>query len=642
MTGPDKDAAALSLRIEELEAQLERAFEVGEAAARRSALQYRNLFDHSPVSVWEEDFSALGVWFRQLRDQGVTDLRQHLAEHPEALDEAAGLVRVVRVNKAALRLLGVTDPDALVGCLLNILKDETRAVFAEELAGLWEGRQRISLEGSGRDAQGNPFHYVLNMLVPKAEGRLRLEAVVAVITDITELVEAREALRRSQSEKAALLNSIPDIVLSVDPGLRLLECNRDPGAVCPEAAGLSPGDRVDEGLRKDCPWVDVLRQTLESQTPVGGIKASCDHCGRTTRVLEMSGAPLKGASGGFSGAVLVVRDVTRLERLEQELSAMRGRTGMGRLKGKSHVMQKVYSLIEQLAQVDSLVLITGPSGTGKELVAECLHYTGPRSKGPLVKVNCSALSENLLESELFGHVRGAFSGAIRDKQGRFEAAEGGTLFLDEIGDISSLIQLKLLRAMESREFERVGDNRTRRADVRLVAATNADLADKVRSGAFREDLYYRLNVVNIQLPPLRERAEDVPLLVQHFVDEFAESMGKDIRDIDPGFMERVLRHHWPGNVRELRHAVEHACILCRGSRLMPGHLPDPDQGLASTRKVDAPAEPQGSGPTELTPEQVAQALERAGGKKARAARMLGVSRSTLYRRLEAFAQAPRS
>ena len=626
------DPQALCRRITELEGQLERAFEVGEAAARRSALQYRNLFDHSPVSIWEEDFSALVRWFGELRRQGITDLRAYLAEHPEALDRAASLVRIVRVNRAALKLMKIPDATGLVGSLLDILKDETRQVFTEELAALWEGRERISLEGTGRDGEGRRFHYVLNMLVPVEAGQPRLEAVVAVITDITELVEAREALRRSQSEKTALLNSIPDTVLSVDPGFRLLECNRDLVAVCPEAAGLSPGDKVDAGERRDCPWVDVLRQTLKDQVPVSGVKAACDRCGRVPRVFEMSGAPLKDACGGFSGAVLVVRDVTRLERLEQELSAMRGRSGMGRLKGKSQAMQKVYSLIEQLAQVDSLVLINGQSGTGKELVAESLHFTGPRSKGPLIKVNCSALSENLLESELFGHMRGAFSGAIRDKQGRFEAAEGGTLFLDEIGDISSLLQLKLLRVMESREFERVGDNRTRRADVRLVAATNADLAGKVRAGSFREDLYYRLNVVNIHLPPLRERKEDIPLLVEHFVDEFARAMGKDIRGADPEVLERFLRHHWPGNVRELRHAVEHACILCRGPLLLPGHLPELGQGFQDP----ACSGPGGPAPADLTPDDLTRALERAKGKKAKAARLLGVSRSTLYRRLEEF------
>ena len=626
----------LLARIAALEAQAERGFEVAEEAARRSALQYRHLFERAPVSIWEEDFSRLGLWFAELRARGVTDIRAWLAGHEERVLEAAALVQITRVNSAALNLLKLEDKASLEGNFRDIFKPETQAVFVEELAAIWEGRTQIALEGSGRAGDGSPFHYILNMLIPAEHGTARLDTVIVVITDITELKEAQHALRRSEAaltrtlgEKEAVFTSIPDTVVSVDPELRLLECNRPMGSLCPSAAQLEPGQSVRPALEAGCPWAEVLRQTLTSGQSVRRAKAECARCGPNPRVFEISGSPLVDGQGRHLGAVAVVRDVTRLERLEQELIARRGRSGLGNIVGRSQSMQKVYGLIDQLAQVDSTVLITGESGTGKELVAEALHYGGARAKRPIIKVNCSALTENLLESELFGHVKGAFSGAINDKVGRFQAADGGTLFLDEIGDISTLIQLKLLRAIETKEYERVGESKPRRADVRIVTATNAHLLEKVRAGEFREDLYYRLKVVNIALPPLRERREDIPLLVEHFIEEFARSMNRRIEGVDEAVTALFMRHGWPGNIRELRHAVEHACILCSGGRIRPEHLPE----LACAPEPEAPPRRDAA---QLTPEDIREALTRAGGKRALAARLLGVSRATLYRRLEEF------
>ncbi|MGE4552186.1 MAG: sigma 54-interacting transcriptional regulator [Desulfovibrionaceae bacterium] len=628
--------ADLLARIAQLEGQVEHGFEVAEAAARRSALQYRHLFERAPVSIWEEDFSRVGQWFAELRAAGVRDFRAWLAEREDQVLEAASRVQIVRVNRAALDLLKLEDKSRLEGNFRDIFKSETRTVFVEELAAIWEGRTQITLEGTGRAADGSPFHYILNMLIPTEHGAPRLDTVIVVITDITELKEAQHALRRSEAaltrtlgEKQAVFTSIPDTVISVDPELRLLECNRPLQRLCPDAARLRPGQTVGGALTAGCPWAAVLRETLDTGRSVRRDKAECARCGASPRVFEITGSPLVDGQGRHLGAVAVVRDVTRLERLEQELIARRGRSGMGNIVGRSQAMQKVYGLIDQLAQVDSTVLITGESGTGKELVAEALHYGGARAKRPLVKVNCSALTENLLESELFGHVKGAFSGAISDKVGRFQAADGGTLFLDEIGDISTLIQLKLLRAIETKEYERVGESRPRRADVRIVTATNAHLLEKVRSGEFREDLYYRLKVVNIALPPLRERREDIPLLVEHFIEGFARSMHRNIEGVDEAVLALFMRHTWPGNIRELRHAVEHACILCPRGRIRPEHLPE----LASPAAPEAPPRRDAA---RITPDDVREALARAGGKRALAARLLGVSRATLYRRLDEF------
>lgn len=255
-------------------------------------------------------------------------------------------------------------------------------------------------------------------------------------------------------------------------------------------------------------------------------------------------------------------------------------------------------------------------------------WRGSRSANPLIRVNCSVFPENLLESELFGHVRGAFTGAVKDRVGRFEAADGGTVFLDEIGDISASIQLKLLRFIEYKEFERVGDNKVIKTNARIIAATNADLGELVRQGAFREDFYYRLKVMNIHIPPLRERTEDIPLLVSRFCEMFSKSFQKNFKGVSDDVIDILLNYPWPGNVRELKHVIEHACILCPGGMitkkyLMPDLFGKPDM-QPRFKLLDF------KGPSR---DDIEEALRTAGGNKAKAARILGISRSTIYRRI---------
>lgn len=264
------------------------------------------------------------------------------------------------------------------------------------------------------------------------------------------------------------------------------------------------------------------------------------------------------------------------------------------------------------------------------------HASSDRKHRPFVAINCGALTETLLESELFGHKRGAFTGAVHDKKGLFEEADGGTIFLDEIGDISPRIQLNLLRVLERKEFERVGDSRTRKANVRVLAATNVDLVDKIRQGLFREDLYYRLKVMVIQLPPLRERTEDVPLLMTHFINHFQASFGKHMAKCSDEVMRLFMTYPWPGNVRELKYSLEHACILCPGGEITVQHLPADlvrfSQGQAPARLAAIPARRRGAD-ARLSREDITQALSQAGDNRAKAARLLGVDRRTLYRNM---------
>jgi DNA-binding NtrC family response regulator len=316
--------------------------------------------------------------------------------------------------------------------------------------------------------------------------------------------------------------------------------------------------------------------------------------------------------------------------------------------GASQVMQKVYKMIEDIGKVDTAVLITGESGTGKELAAEALHAESSRRDKPLIKMDCVSVAENLLESELFGHRKGAFTGADRDRDGRLLQADGGTLFLDEIGDISPRTQLLLLRFLQEKTFTPVGQNEAIQVDVRVIAATNVNFQKMVQQGKFREDLYYRLKVIEIRLPPLRDRINSIPLLANHFLEIFRKQLNKEIATISDQALECMARYSWPGNVRELRHIIERACVLCDGPVLLLKHLPEELQhpGIKTTQpgSVSPPPVPQSDLPETLPTqaqhqrpdEKIIQALLAANGNKAKAAKLLGIARSTLYRQMQRY------
>ncbi|MCA9434503.1 MAG: sigma-54-dependent Fis family transcriptional regulator [Candidatus Omnitrophica bacterium] len=331
---------------------------------------------------------------------------------------------------------------------------------------------------------------------------------------------------------------------------------------------------------------------------------------------------------------LVVRRILDQQKLLSEneylRTKLREKNGYQELIGSSPAMKKLFEKIEQVAVTKATVLITGESGTGKELVAEAIHHLSPRKDQPLVKVNCSALNENLLESELFGHERGAFTGAIRQRKGRFELADKGTIFLDEIGELSLDVQVKLLRILEEKEFERVGGNQTIRVDTRLIFATNADLEEKVKEGTFREDFYFRLKVVTLHNPPLRERKEDVRPLAEYFVRQFSLENGKKPMEIEESAIEVMKNYDWPGNVRELRNLIEHMVLLRDDSPITATDLRDYLNVASPSEGVSLPM---GVPLADVEKEYILKTLEAHEGNRTRAAESLGIGRRTLIRKL---------
>ncbi len=424
-----------------------------------------------------------------------------------------------------------------------------------------------------------------------------------------------------------ILDSITDGVFTVDQEWRITSFNNAAEDITGVSRDEAIGQFCSDVFRASvCESGCVMRETMKTGEAVLCRLLYIVNADGEKVTLSVSTALLKDSDGNIIGGVETFRDLRTVETLRKTL---RKKYSFCDIVSKNAEMQKLFSILPQIAQSDSTVLIQGESGTGKELVARVIHHLSPRHTKPLVAVNCSALPDSLLESELFGHKAGAFTDARTDRKGRFAQAEGGTLFLDEIGDITPALQAKLLRVLQEKIYEPLGASESVKADVRIVAATNKDLSELVEQGEFRQDLFYRINVIKLTVPPLRQRKEDIPLLVRHFIDKFNRLQGKQIQDVSPDVLRILMRHDYPGNVRELENIIEHAFVLCNELIIRSEHQPFELQERQSTKTPAADSTLQ-----QVEADFIRATLEKNHWNREKTAAELGMHKSTLFRKIK--------
>ena len=470
------------------------------------------------------------------------------------------------------------------------------------------------------DAEGNIIGIIENF-------RPMSEAIKA----IESLEKSNVLLAQEKNKIASIINSLADGVFTVDRELRIISFNKGMEIL----TGLKESDVIGRACREilhadnctgNCPFLYTLKNGYGLANVMERI------AGKDGNVIPVliSTAFLKDGAQDI-GLIATVRDASEIEKLKKEIN---DRYNFSNIIGKSVSIQQIFELIETLGDTDCTVLIEGESGTGKELVARAIHHESARRNRPFVKVNCSAIVEGLFESELFGHVKGAFTGAIKDKIGKFELADGGTIFLDEIGEMPMALQSKLLRVIQDKEFEKVGDTKTVKVDVRVIAATNRNLKDEIKTSNFREDLYYRLCIIPIKMPPLRERKEDIPLLVNHFMEKCSLKISnkQKINEITSAALSALIDYNWPGNIRELENAIEHAYIRSKTNRIENEALPRSITG-SGLKEIESTIAGEVKG-EEMEKLQIKALLEKYSGNKTRIAKDLGLSRTTLWRRFK--------
>jgi len=439
-------------------------------------------------------------------------------------------------------------------------------------------------------------------------------------------------LRRDLKKTAykTILDSIADGVFTVDKDWRITSWNR----AAEHITGFSKEEAIDHNCydvfrTNVCQTACVLRKTMETGKKLINVPINILTREGEEKPISVSTALLCDTAGNIIGGVETFRDLTAIENLRKALTK---KYSFQDIISKSHLIQELFHILPDIARSDSTVLIQGPSGSGKELFARAIHNLSPRRIEPFITVNCAALPDTLLESELFGYKKGAFTDARRDKPGRFDLATGGTIFLDEIGDISLALQVKLLRVLQEKTFEPLGGTRSVHADVRIITATNKDLREQMALGRFRDDLYYRLNVIRLDIPPLAERKEDIPLLVDHFLSQFNAEKGKNITGVTPDALSVLMDYDYPGNVRELENIIERAFILCKSNLIDTPCLPPEltPQGMRASVEIPEKENPLKAAEAAA----ILQALARHDGHREKTAKALGIHKTTLIRKMK--------
>ena len=547
--------------------------------------------------------------------------------------------KIIAFNEAARRITGYEEEDVSLKDYQVLFKSSASdQTYIDKALTKGKSYSNLTLSISNRTNQGLK---VYASITPIRRSSDKIISVVFVIRNAHEMVKLSESLQLKIQETIDEKNRFENIFHGVSEGIFTIDNDWNIKSFNYSAEKITGYSR-EEAKGKKC-WeifnTSVCRNGCHMETT---FKAKKEMLNKELIIKKKNGnsipirvnsQPFLNAEGDCIGGIETFQDMTELKILSKHLE---DRFSFEKIIGNSQAMKNIYTLLEHVAQTDSTVLITGESGTGKELIARAIHINSDRKPKPFMAVNCSAFVESLLESELFGHERGAFTGAIKTKPGRFEMAQNGTLFLDEIGDISSQVQVKLLRVLETRQFERVGGTKPISMNTRIIVATNKNLKKEIEEGRFREDLFYRINVVNIHLPTLRERREDLPLLTDYFLQNYRKKFKKKIRHITPDAFEILNGYHWPGNVRELENVLEHVFVLCSGDTIHRDSLPEWLVQNMDLKETDPGNQQDSESIKDAEKIHILSVLKKYHGDRQKVSEVLGIDKSTLWRKMKRY------
>jgi len=569
------------------------------------------------------------------------DVQQIIDKNKESLIIPDGIAVIARdrnilvFNEAASRITSY-DEEQVIGKSFEFLFAKKPADQKFIYQSLDENLAFNNISMNITDGKGNVKNVLASITPIKRDENVL--SVVFVFRDTKEMLSLAEEIQQKTFELIDQKNKLDAIFNSNIEGTFTIDNEWNVTSFNTSAEKIT-GYKKSEAIGKKC-W-DIfnsslcrngchMEQTMQKGKPMIGNELEIMHKdGRKIPIRVNSGILVNNKNENI-GAVETFIDISEIKNLSEHLSDI---FKYENIVGRNKEIKQIITVLESVSQTDSSVLVTGESGTGKELAARAIHINSPRKTGPFIAVNCSAFVESLIESELFGHEKGSFTGAIKTKIGKFELAKGGTLFLDEIGDLSLSVQTKFLRVLESREFERVGGNKTIKVEARIIAATNKHLSEEISSGRFREDLFYRINVINIHLPPLRERMDDLPLIVNHFIELFNKKFNKEIRQFSSQAFDILMEYEWPGNIRELENVIEHCFVLCNGKIIQVECLP---KRLREQKKIILPSSNaiQKNGFKDVERELIISVLEKHNGNRSKAAKELNINPSTLWRKIK--------
>ncbi len=576
-------------------------------------------------------------------DKKMPDVQQIIDKNKETLIIPDGIAviskdqHIIVFNEAASRITGYTE-DEVIGNSFEILFEKNIGDGKYILESLKNNLAFSNLSINFTDSKGHIKNVLASITPIKRDGTVL--SVVFVFRDTKEMLSLAEEIQQKTSELIDQKNKLDAIFNSNIEGTFTIDNDWNVTSFNSSAEKVT-GYKKSEAIGKKC-WEIFnspvcrngchMEQTLQKGKVMIGNELEILHKSGKKVPIKVNSNILINNKNEKIGAVETFLDMSEIKNLSAHLSEF---FKYENIVGRNKEIKQIFSVLESVSQTDSSVLITGESGTGKELAARAIHLNSSRKTGPFIAVNCSAFVESLIESELFGHEKGAFTGAIKTKIGKFELAQNGTLFLDEIGDLTTTVQTKLLRVLETREFERVGGNKIIKLNARIIAATNKNLSEEIASGRFREDLYYRINVINIHLPPLRERMDDFPLIVNHFIEIFNKKFNKNIKQFSSEAFDILLDYNWQGNIRELENVIEHCFVLCNGDVIQVECLPKRLRELKKS-SISPVNSDSSKGFKDAEKEFIISILERNAYNRTQTAKELNINPSTLWRKMKKF------